>query len=121
VIERYRDRFPAAAACFVDDLEASLAHLRLPLRHRVICRTTNLIERSFEEERRRTKVIPRFSDERQAMKLVFAVLARAAQRWSRVPMSELERAQLALLRQELGIDPPPRRERKEVGDRTAAA
>ncbi|HXF71474.1 MAG TPA: IS256 family transposase [Actinomycetota bacterium] len=120
-IERYRDRFPAAMACFADDLEASLAHLRLPLRHRVICRTTNLIERSFEEERRRTKVIPRFGDERQAMKLVFAVLIRAAERWARVPMSELERAQLALLRQELGIDPPPRSERKEVGARTAAA
>jgi putative transposase len=55
------------------------------------------------------------------MKLVFAVLARAAQHWSRVPMSELERTQLALLRQELGIGPPPGREWKEVGDRTAAA
>jgi len=50
------------------------------------------------------------SDERQAMKLVSAVLARAAQRWSRVPMSELERAQLAVLREELGIDPPLRKE-----------
>ncbi len=36
--------------------------LRLPARHRIHCRTTNLIERSFEEERRRTKVIPRFTD-----------------------------------------------------------
>ena len=34
-------------------------------------RTTNL-ERSFVEERRRTKVIPRFTDDRAAMKLVFA-------------------------------------------------
>jgi transposase-like protein len=44
VIERFADRFPAAMACFVDDLEALLAHLRLPLRHRVICRTTDLPE-----------------------------------------------------------------------------
>jgi putative transposase len=44
-------------ACLADDLEASLAHLRLPVRHRVNVRTTNLLERTFEEERRRSKVI----------------------------------------------------------------
>ena len=70
-------------------------------------RTTNLLERSFVEERRRSKVIPRFTDEKSAMKLVFATLIRASERWSRVSVSELERKQLGLLRQELGIDPPP--------------
>ncbi len=43
------------------------------------------------------------------MKLVFATLIRASERWSRVSVSELERKQLGLLRQELGIDPPPER------------
>ncbi|GBE22350.1 hypothetical protein BMS3Bbin01_01722 [bacterium BMS3Bbin01] len=41
------------------------------------------------------------------MKLVFATLIRTAQRWSRIAVSDLERHQLALLRQALGIDPPP--------------
>ncbi len=90
VIERYADRYPAAVACLTDDLGASLAHLLLP-RHRISARTTNLIERSFEEERRRTKVIPRLLDEKSAMKLVFATLIRASDRWSRVSVSELER------------------------------
>jgi transposase-like protein len=62
VIERFADRFPAAMACLADDLEASLSHLRVPARHRINVRTTNLLERSFEEERRRTKVIPRLLD-----------------------------------------------------------
>jgi hypothetical protein len=44
----------SAVASFSDDLEASLAHLRLPVEHRLNCRTTNLVERSFVEERRRT-------------------------------------------------------------------
>jgi putative transposase len=67
-------------------------------------RTTNLLERSFLEERRRTKVIPRFTDEKKsAMKLVFATLIRVSERWSRVPVSELERQQLKLLRRKLGI------------------
>lgn len=72
VLERFADRFPAAMACLADDLEASLGHLRVPARHRINVRTTNLLERSFEEERRRTKVIPRLLDEKSAMKLVFA-------------------------------------------------
>lgn len=67
------------------------------------------MERSFVEERRRSKVISRFTDEKSAMKLVFATLIRASERWSRVSVSELERKQLGLLRQELGIDPPPER------------
>ena len=50
-----------------EDLEASLAHLRLPAAHRKHVRTTNLIERSFLEERRRTKIIPRFFDERSCL------------------------------------------------------
>jgi hypothetical protein len=41
------------------------------------------------------------------MKLVFATMIRAAQRWCRVSISDLERHQLRLLRTELGIDPPP--------------
>ena len=53
VIERFSDRYPAAVACLSDDLEASLAHLRLPVCHRINTRTTNLLERTFEEEHRR--------------------------------------------------------------------
>jgi transposase-like protein len=105
--------YPAATRCFAEDLEASLAHLKLPIRHRINARTTNLIERSFLEERRRSKVIPRFLEEKSAMKLVFATLIRASERWSRVGVSDLERKQLKLLRRELGIDPPPEGVRQE--------
>jgi hypothetical protein len=107
LVNRFGDAFPAATSCFTEDLDALLAHPRLPARHRIFCRTTNLIEHSFEEERRRTKVIPRFTDERSAMKLVFAALIRCSARWSRVSITDMERHQLRLLRAELGIDPPP--------------
>ena len=106
-IESLAGRFPSAMACLSDDLEASLAHLKLPVRHRVNARTTNLLERSFEEERRRTKVIPRLLDEKSAMKLVFATLMRCSDRWNRVSVNDLERQQLRLLRRQLGIDPEP--------------
>jgi transposase-like protein len=103
----YRREYPAAVACFEDDRDALLAIHRVPVRHRIRVRTTNLAERSFVEERRRTKVIGRFGDEHAAMKLVFATMIRAAERWCRVSISDLERHQLTLLRTELGIDPPP--------------
>jgi transposase-like protein len=122
VINRYCREFPAAVACLEDDLEALLAVHRIPVRHRVNVRTTNLVERSFVEERRRTKVIPRLLDEKSAMKLMFATLIRTADRWSRIAVSDLERHQLRLLRQELGIDPPPTsKEDKTPTEETIAA
>lgn len=121
VINQYRREFPAAIRCLEDDLEALLAVHRIPVRHRINVRTTNLVERSFVEERRRTKVIPRLLDEKSAMKLVFATLIRTAQRWSRIAVSDLERHQLRLLRQELGIDPPPTSKEDTTTKETIAA
>jgi putative transposase len=104
--------FPAAVACFRDDRDALLAIHRVPVRHRIRVRTTNLAERGFEEERRRTKVIPRLISEQATMKLAFATMIRAAQRWCRVSVNDIERHQLKLLRIELNIDPPPIRDEK---------
>ena len=113
--------YPAAVACFTDDLDALLAIHRVPVRHRIRVRTTNLAERSFVEERRRTKVIPRLMDERATMKLVFATMIRTADRWCRVSISDLERHQLRLLRAELGLDPPPATNQQHTRRRKAAA
>jgi len=93
-VERYQRQLPAACACLADDLEASLAHLKLPALHQKSIRTTNLCERSFVEERRRSQVIPHFFDQRSCLKLVFATLARASARWRLVRFTELEREQL---------------------------
>jgi putative transposase len=121
VLERFSSLYPSAMRCFADDLEASLNHLKVPVRHRIHVRTTNLLERSFVEERRRTKVIPRLLDERSAMKLVFATLIRCSERWQRISINELERQQLKMLRRELGLDPPPYEgERQGRTGRTAA-
>ena len=92
---------------------------RVPVRHRIRVRTTNLAERSFEEERRRTKVIPRLMTERSTLKLAFATMIRSADRWCRVSVSDLERHQLRLLRAELGLDPPPAEDQATRRRRTA--
>jgi transposase-like protein len=105
VLKTYRSDYPAAMRSFQDDWEASVAYLRCPAIHHKRIRTTNLLERSFLEERRRTRTIPRFFSEKSCLKLVFATLWRASQRWQGVRMSEIELEQLRLLRREMGQIP----------------
>lgn len=103
VLHDYQQEYPAAMRSFNDDLEACLAYLRCPLAHHKAIRTTNLLERAFQESRRRTRVIPHFFTEKACLKLVFSALWQASQRWRRVSMTELEQQQLHLLRRELGL------------------
>jgi transposase-like protein len=66
--------YESAARCLADDLDALVVHLRYPLRHRERWRSTNLLERSLREVRRRTKVMGRFPGETSCLSLVWAVL-----------------------------------------------
>lgn len=104
-LDTYEQLYPSAITCLLDDLEACLAFLRCPPLHRRRIRTTNPIERAFAEQRRRTKTIPRFFDERSCLKLVFATLWQTGERWQRVRMTDLELAMLRRLRRELELSP----------------
>jgi transposase-like protein len=69
-----RQGYQSAARCLAGDLDALVVHLRYPLRHRHRWRSTNLLERSLGEVRRRTKVIGRFPGETSCLSMVWAVL-----------------------------------------------
>ncbi len=69
-----RAGYTVAAKCLADDLDALVVHLRYPTRHRRRWRSTNLLERSLGEVKRRTKVIGRFPGETSCLTLVWAVL-----------------------------------------------
>ena len=101
IVATYGRDLPSAVACLEDDFEACIAHLSCPLGHRRAIRTTNLLERLFGEERRRTKVIPHAFGERTVLKLMYAALIRAAERWRGLCMTEFERRQLIPIRNEL--------------------
>lgn len=66
--------YPSAAACLADDVAALTVHLAYPLRLRRRLRSTNLLERSLEEVRRRTKVIGRFPGETSCLTMAWAVM-----------------------------------------------
>jgi putative transposase len=100
--------FASAAACLADDLPALCAHLRYPLKHRRRWRSTNLLERSLGEVRRRTKVIGRFPGETSCLSLCWAVLDLIITHSNNITFTDLE--QLALKRISDERATPPTRE-----------
>jgi transposase-like protein len=100
-VARYEREYPSATACFLDDFDACIAHLQLPISHRRATRTTNMLERLFGEERRRTKVIPHAFGERAVLKLMYAALIRASETWKNIVITQFELRQLEQLREHL--------------------
>lgn len=96
--------YPSAVACLVEDFESLTVHLRFPQEHWKRCRHTNLIERTFGETRRRTKVIGRLPGERTCVALVFAVLDRQSRGWRGMTMTPRALRRLQDLRRELFAD-----------------
>jgi putative transposase len=92
--------YTAAARCLADDLEALVVHLRYPIRHRRRWRSTNLLERSLGEVKRR-EVIGRFPGETSCLTLVWAVLdLYINDATNDIKFTQLERQQLKRIRYE---------------------
>ena len=83
----YRAAYPSAAAVLERDLDALVSHLHFPSEHRKRIRSTNLLERTFVEVRRRTKVNGRFPGESSALSLVWAVLELTSRGWRGITMT----------------------------------
>ena len=104
LIEEYSDQYPSAIKCFQDDLESCLNFMEFPSGHHRYIRTTNLIERAFLEQKRRTKIIPRFMDEKSCLKLIYATLIRVSRKWRKISMSDLDLALLKNIRKLYGFE-----------------
>jgi putative transposase len=102
----YRASYPSFARSLEDDLDTLVVHLRFPSQHRKRIRSTNLLERTFVEVRRRTKVIGRFPGETSALSLVWAVLELASRGWRGVTMTPKAVAEIERLRRELAAGEP---------------
>jgi transposase-like protein len=107
IIVDYRTAYPSAMAVVERDLPALVAHLRFPSEHRKRIRTTNLLERTFVEVRRRTKVIGRFPGETSALSLIWAVLELSSHGWRGVKMNPRTVAEIERLRRQLRDGPAP--------------
>lgn len=76
LLKKYNPIYPSLIKSLTEDKLALLNVLKLPYRHRKSIRSTNLIERAFEEE-------DQFLTEKSCLKLVFSILYRVALRWRR--------------------------------------
>jgi putative transposase len=110
IVADYGTAYPSAMAVIERDLEALVAHLRWPSAHRKRIRTTNLLERTFVEVRRRTKVIGRFPGETSALSLIWAVLELSSRGWRGVVMTPKTVAEIEHLRRQREVPKPTDRE-----------
>ena len=98
IVADYRAAYPSAMAVITDNLDALVAHLRWPTEHRKRIRSTNLLERTFVEVRRRTKIIGRFPGQTSALSLIWAVLELSSRGWRGVVMTPRSVAEIERLR-----------------------
>jgi transposase-like protein len=96
----YRAAYPSAMKVIDEHVDQLVAHLRFPLEHRKRTRSTNLLERTFVEVRRRTKIIGRFPGETSALSLIWAVLELSSRGWRGIPMTPQAVAHIERLRRD---------------------
>jgi putative transposase len=99
-VELFKDKwgrkYSSAAEILTEDLELCLTYYKYPYRHWKRIRTTNVVERSFGEVKRRTKGIGRFYDEQRALAMVYWQIKEL--RWYGVNMTKEARAILAAIK-----------------------
>jgi len=110
----YQRSYPSAARVITDNIDHLVAHLRFPLVHRKRTRSTNLLERTFVEVRRRTKVIGRFPGETSALSLIWAVLELSSRGWRGVEMTPKTVAEIERIRRRAATTDPINTQAEEV-------
>ena len=79
---------PDAVHCLEKDLEDLLPFLDCPEDHQIRIRTTNIIERSFREVRRRTKVFSCFTNLQSTERIIFAIFSCLNDAWKVKPLKQ---------------------------------
>lgn len=118
--EEFRRAYPSAMGTIDENADELVSHLLFPSEHRKRLRSTNLLERTFVEVRRRTKVIGRFPGETSALTLIWAVLELASRGWRGVTMTPRTVAEIERIRRARGgsAEPP---QTVEMGGEVVAA
>jgi putative transposase len=90
--QRWRDRwigvYRRAVGCVERDLESLLTFFDYPEEMRVTLRTTNVIERSFREVRRRTRPIGCFNNVQSCERIIYAIVTYLNAKWETTPLPD---------------------------------
>ena len=85
---------PQAVRCLEQDLDELLAFLTIPIKEqyrafiRRQIRTTNIIERSFREVRRRTRPMSCFKNTDSVQRIIYAIFSKLNTKWEAKPLNE---------------------------------
>lgn len=80
--------YPQAVKCLAKDLDELLSFLDAPPEHRVRVRTTNVIERSFREIRRRTRPMTCFANAASVDRIIYGVISHLNRHWKEKPLRQ---------------------------------
>ena len=90
----WHEKYPQAVNCIEKDLDTLLNFLEIPIKkqYRKLIprriRTTNVIERSFREVRRRTRPMSCFTNQDSVNRIIYAILTRLNNKWKDKPLVE---------------------------------
>lgn len=94
--KKWSMKYPSAVECLTEDIESCLTYYKYPYQHWLRIRTTNVVERSFKEVKRRVKGMGRFQNEERALTMVYWQLHEL--KWNGVCMTREVNAILTKLR-----------------------
>jgi putative transposase len=90
----WQHSYPKAVACIEQDLDSLLAFFSIQIREpfrafiRRQIRTTNIIERSFREVRRRTRPMSCFQNTDSIQRIIYAIFCRLNAKWKAKPLAQ---------------------------------
>jgi transposase-like protein len=77
-----------AVHCLEKDLDQMLNFFNCPEEHRIKVRTTNVIERSFREVRRRTRTMNCFTNEASCDRIIYCIFNHLNNHWKEHPLKK---------------------------------
>ena len=94
--KKWSMKYSSAVDCLTEDIESCLTYYKYPYQHWLRIRTTNVVERSFKEVKRRVKPAGRYHNEERALTMVYWQLKEL--NWNGVIMSKEVKAILTKIR-----------------------
>jgi transposase-like protein len=85
---KWRGKYPRAVRSVERHIEELLNIFLCPPQHRRYIRSTNLIERSFREVRKRTRPMSVFTNPASCDRIIFGVISKLNMQWRRNPLKE---------------------------------
>lgn len=94
--KKWSMKYPSAVECLTENIEDCLTYYKYPYQHWLKIRTTNIVERSFKEVKRRVKAAGRFQNEERGLTMVYWQLKEL--KWNGVSMTREAKAILTRIR-----------------------